>query len=145
MIKEFEKLSEANRISLLKAPVLISLLAASEDNEISQDAKAEAIRLAHLKTFTADSLLLPYYGEVDKFFSKYFVATAHKYAPFDDASREALKKEINGVNIVIAGLDKYFARALHTSLSGYAAHVKKASRSILLDFIFPVPIPGFTD
>ena len=70
---------------------------------------------------------------------------AHKYAPFDDASREALKNEINGVNIVIDGLDQDFARALHRSLTGYAEHVKKASRSILLDFIFPVPIPGFTD
>lgn len=145
MIKQFEKLTREDRELLLKAPVLVSVLAASGDHEISSKRKADAIKLAHLKTFTADYLLLAYYKEVEKNFKQYFEDAVKKYAPFDDQSREALKKEINNLNDVIAKLDKEFAGTLHRSLTGYAGHVRRAERGVLPDFIFPLPIHGLTD
>lgn len=144
MIKQFEKLNRKEIELLFMAPVLVSVLAASGDHEISQDGKAEAIKLAHLKTFTADPILLAYYEEVETDFKKHFEETVKKYSPFDVAKREDLKKEINVLNTVIAKLDKEFGQMLNDSLTGYVRHVKRAGISILDDFIFPIAIPGLT-
>ena len=108
--------------------------------------KADAIELEHIKTFSAKPLLIPYYKEVEKNFKKHFEETINKYAPFDDEKREALKKEIEILNSIINKIDKEFALTLHTSLSAYAEHVKKADKNnMLFNFIFPIPIHGFTD
>ena len=101
--------------------------------------------MAHLKTFTADPLLLNYYKEVEKNFKNNYESIEKKYEPFNDAKREALKNEINNANIIISKLDKEFAKTLHRSLTGYAEHVKKAGRSFFENFIFPIPIPGLSD
>jgi hypothetical protein len=145
MILQFEKLSAAEKELLVKAPVLVSVLAASTNHEINKAEKADAIKLAHLKTYTADQLLIPYYKEVEKQFNENFIQTVKKYFPFDDNKRELLKQEINAVNVTIGKLDKFYAKSLHKSLTGYAEHVKKAGRGTLINFIFPLPIPGLTD
>ena len=145
MIKQFENLNHQEIELLIKAPALVSVLAASGDKDISEARKAEALKMAHLKTFTADPLLLTYYGEVENNFKSFFEQAVHKYAPFTNESREALKKEVGTLNLVIAKLDKEYARTLHRSLAGYAEHVKKADWMFLDDFIFPLPLPGLND
>jgi hypothetical protein len=145
MIKQFEKLSNEQRELLYKAPVLVSVLASSSFNEVNKHKKADAVKLAHLKTFTATPLLRPYYAEVEKTFKEQFETSVKKYFPFDDAKRNDLKKEIESVNHIIEKLDKEYARALHDSLEGYSKHVRKAAHSVFQDFIFPVPIHGLTD
>jgi len=145
MVKQFEKLTPAEKVLLLKAPVLYSVLAASRDHKISKEEKAEAIKLAHLKTFTAGTLMLPYYKEIERNFITYFESIVKKYTPFDDAKREALKNEIARLDIIIDKLDKAFADILHKSLAGYAEHVKNADKSFVENFILPVPIHGLTD
>lgn len=145
MIKQLEKLTKQEQELLFKAPVLLSVLAASGDHEIDKKEKAEAIKLAHLKTFTANSLLILYYKEVEKNFNIYFNEATKKYAPFDDEKRKALKAEISVLDTVIKKLDEDFARVLHKSLAGYAEHVRKADASFIEGFIFPIPIYGLTD
>ena len=145
MITQFEKLSNEERELLYKAPVLVSVLASSSYNEVNKHQKTDAIKLAHLKTFTATPLLLPYYAEVEKTFKEQFEASVKKYSPFDDAKRNDLKKEIERVNRIIGKLDKEYARVLHHSLDKYSRHVRKAAHSVFQDFIFPVPIAGLTD
>ena len=145
MIKQFEKLTEEEQALLLKAPVLVSVLAACSFNYVNKSQKADAIKLAHFKTFTAAPVLLPYYIEVDKTFREEFDATVQQYFPFDDEKRNQLKKEISRVNNVIARLDKDYAAILHKSLEKYARHVNKAAHSIFEDFIFPIPIPGLSN
>jgi len=145
MIKEFERLSQNEIDLLLKAPVLVSLLAVSADDEISHAEKADAVKMAHMRTFTAVPVLIPYYKEVEKGFKKYFDEGVKKYSPFNDASREELKKEVSELNKVIAKLDKEYAIELHASLRSYAKHVRTANRSLLENFIFPLAIPGLTD
>lgn len=145
MIKQFEKLTNEERELLYNAPVLVSVLVSCSYKEVNKYQKADAIKLAHLKTFTAHPLLLPYYVEVEKTFKERFDAAIKKYYPFDEVKRIELKKEIEGVNRIIEKLDNEFARTLHKSLDGYTKHVKKAAHSIFQDFIFPMPIPGLTD
>ena len=145
MIKQFEKLTNEERELLFKAPVLVSVLASCSFNEVNKAQKTDAIKLAHLKTFTANPLLLPYYAAVEKIFKDEFEAAIKKYFPFDDTKRHDLKVEIERVNLVIGKLDKEYAQILYKSLDRYSNHVKKAAHSIFQDFIFPVPIPGLTD
>ena len=145
LIKQFEKLTTEERQLLYKAPVLVSVLASCSFNEINKAQKDDAIKLSHLKTFTADPLLHSYYTEVDKHFKTQFEAIAKKYFPFDENKRNALKKEIEKVNQVVEKLDKAYGQVLHESLERYAKHVKKAAHSVFQDFIFPVPIRGLTD
>lgn len=145
MIKQFEKLTTEERSLLYKAPVLVSVLVSCSFNEVNKYQEADAIKLAHLKTFTAIPLLRPYYREVEMAFKGQFETAIKKYFPFDEAKRNELKGEIDKVNVVIGKLDKEYALALHKSLEGYARHVKKAAHSIFQDFIFPMPIPGLTD
>jgi len=145
MIKQFEKLTSDETELLLKAPVLVSVLASTADHEVGALEKADAIKLAHFKTFTADPMLIPYYKEVDKNFIQNFEMTVKKYAPFDAVQREKLKKKINIVNTIIAKLNKEYAKTLHMSLSDYAEHVKKAGRGLLENFIFPLPLSGLNN
>lgn len=141
----FNGLTKDETESLLKAPVLISVFVASRDHEISKKEKAEAVKLTHLKTFTADPHLQSYYKEVEKNFSALFEDAVRKYDPFDDAKRDALMGEINTVNTIIAKLGKEYATIFQRSFSNYVEHVKKADRVILENFVFPFPLPGLTD
>lgn len=146
MIKQFEKLTNEEWNLLYKAPVLVSVLASGSFNEmeINKSQKADAVKLAHLKTFTATPLLLPYYAEVEKGFKAAFEAAIKKYFPFDEAKRNELKKEMENTNLIIKKLDKEYAEALRKSFEQYAKHVKKAAHSIFQDFIFPMPIEGLS-
>lgn len=144
MIRQFEKLTTREYELLLNAPVLLSILASCPLNEINKSQKADAIKLAHLKTFTATPLLIPYYTEVDKDFKEKFEATAIRYFPFDEVSRNALKMEIESVNFIIDKLNTEYAYILQKSLQEYARHIKRAAHSIFQDFIFSVPMTGLT-
>jgi hypothetical protein len=145
MIKQFEKLTNEERELLYKAPVLVSVLAACSFNQINEDQKADAIKLSHLKTFTAKPELRSYYAEVEKQFKDQFDLAEKEYFPFDENKRNSLKKEIARVNYIIGKLEQTYGQKLHKSLEGYANHVKKAAHSIFQDFIFPIPIPGLTN
>jgi hypothetical protein len=134
MIKQFEPLTTEEWDLLLRAPALVSVLASCSGNEINGKSKADAVKLAHLRTYKAFPELLSYYTEVEKVFKLEFDAAAEKYYPFDKKQRDALKQELDHVNFVISKLERYYAQLLHKSLEKYATHVKKrhtASSKIL--------------
>jgi hypothetical protein len=138
----FRTLSEAEQNLLFKAPALVSLLAASTNNGINEAQKAEALKLAHLKTFTARTELIFFYKTVELNFIEDFESLEKKFYPFDKPKIEALRNEIEKVNVIINKLDKKVADLLHWSFNGYANHIKKSGIGILDDFIFPIPIKG---
>jgi hypothetical protein len=138
MISQFENLSDEERELLYKAPVLVSVLASCAYGQVNGTQKNDAIKLAHLRQFTADPILQPYYREVDKVFKQQFEEAANIYYPFDDEKREELKKEISRVNEIITKLNPSYGRELLKSLEGYAKHVKKSVHTVFQDFIFPI-------
>jgi hypothetical protein len=138
MIKQFENLSPEESALLLKAPVLLSVLVSCSYNTVNETQKNDAIKLAHLRTFTAPPLLLPYYGEVEKYFKAEFEKTVTLYFPFDEEKRAELKAEINKVNAITAKLDAHYAAVLQKSLESYSRHEKKSAYSVFRDFIFPI-------
>jgi hypothetical protein len=138
MKKEFESLTTEERDLLLRAPVLVSVLVSSSPNEINETKKTDAIKLAHLRTFTATPLLLPYYQEVDKIFKAEFEKAEKLYFPFDRESRTMIKLELNKVHHIIRKLDEGYAKELIKSLDTYSRHIRKSVYSVFQDVIFPL-------
>lgn len=144
MIRQMEHLNPNEQRLLLSAPVLVSVLASCSLNTVNEYKKADAIKLSHIKTFTADPLLLPYYAEVEKNFKNEFETALRKYYPFDAEKRKELEQEIGRVRVLMSGLEPKYANVLRGSLERYAKHVAHA-HSVIRDFVLPIPIPGLTD
>jgi len=106
---------------------------------------ADAIKLAHLKTFTADALLIPYYIEVEQVFKEQFEAIVKQYTPLDREKKYMLIKEIESIHPILKKLDNVYAHSLRQNLNKFARHVQHADRSVFEYFIFPYPLPGLTD
>ena len=143
MLKQFENLTAEEQELLFTAPVLVSVMSSCSYNNVNQLKKEDAIKLSHIKTFTADPMLISYYIEAEKNFKEKFEATVSKYYPFDHEKRDELLHEINKVSAIIAKLDTKFANTLRRSLDLYAKHVRNA-HSVIRDFMFPIPIQGLT-
>jgi hypothetical protein len=141
MIPQFEKLSQREQDLLIKAPAYLSVLASCSENAINKVQKADAIKLAHIKTFTAIPELQPYFREAEKNFKEHFEEIAARYFPFDELRRNLLKMEIKNIENIIAKLGPNYAKALNKSLERYAIHVKRATYSVFRDFIFPLAMP----
>ncbi len=145
MISQFEKLTPREQELLIKAPVLVSVLASCSEHGINQKQKADAIKLAHIKTFTALPELQPYFKEAEKNFKEHFEEATKRYYPFDEERRHMLKMEIKKIREIIHRLDPVYAMALSKSLERYVIHVKRATYSIFRDFIFPLAMPDVKD
>ena len=138
MIKEFEILTAEEKMLLLKASVIVTVLELSSFKEISKAQKDEAIKLAHMKTFTELNLLVPYYEAVDRNFKKDLEDYLERFFPFYTANCMAIKKEMNEVDRIIGKLDKLYGGMLRKSLAGYARHMHNTAHSVFQDLIFPV-------
>jgi hypothetical protein len=145
MKKEFETLSPEERDLLLKAPVLLSVLECCAQNEVNETKKMDAFKLAHLRTFTAPPVLIPYYRQVDKIFITEFEKAEKFYFPFDMENRARIKHELNKVHQIIGKLDESFATELIKSLETYSSHVKKSGYTVFQDVIFPLGYTGLKD
>ena len=142
MISQFENLTIEERELLFKAPVLLSVLASCSNKEINKNQKADAIKLSHLKPFTADPSLVPFYVEVEKNFEREFESISKQYNLFDEAGCGQLKDQIKRITVVLKKLNRDYASKLLKSFEKYERHVKRAAHNVVEDFIFPVPIPG---
>lgn len=145
MKEHFNKLLKAEQELLYRAPAIMSVNAVSNSSDITDSEKADAIKLAHLKTFTAVPSLVDYFREVELNFVSNFEEVARKYAPFTDQTRSELKQEILAINAVIEKLDKNFGASLKSSLVKYGEHVNKSDRSVLEDFLLPFKLHGIND
>ncbi|MEO6883357.1 MAG: hypothetical protein ABI199_04945 [Bacteroidia bacterium] len=145
MIAKFEKLTASEQELLLNATVFVSLLAASSDHEVFEEEKADAIKLAHLRTFTSDPVLHEYYVEVDKHFTRNFEAFDKKLPKGNDEREKILREKLTQVNGLLLKLGPDYAEVFHRSLDSYARHVAKSHRNALEFFFIPLNINGITD
>jgi len=127
MVHKFKKLTPEELDLLLNATIFVSLLAASSDSEIFEEEKADAIKLAHLRTFTSDPALHEYYKEVEKTF-------AEKIEDFD----KKLPKGSEERGIILR-------EKLNHSLNSYARHVSVSHRNAVEFFFIPMNIDGITN
>ena len=144
-MKPFKNLSSQENAMLLKYPAYISLLAANRDGILDETEKKSAINFAHTKTFSCNPLLTEFYKEVDKVFVNN-IEQLDKDLPKENDSREtAIKKELLDIEKILLKLGKEHISIIHSSMKSFKDHVSKAHHNVLMDFIFPLPMPGLTE
>ncbi len=143
-MKPFKELTESENDALLKFPVYVSLLAANSDNKLDEAEKKSAIKFSHLKTYSCDPLLAEFYERADNVFEKN-IQQLDKDLPIEKAAREAaLKKELMKLETIVLKLGEEHISVMHRSMKSFKNHVSLAHHSVLMDFIFPMPIKGLT-
>ena len=143
-MKLFKKLTESENIELLKFPAFISLLAADSDDKLDAMEKQSAIKFSHIKTYSCDPLLIKFYEEADKVFENN-ITQLDKELPIGKAGREAsLKRELMKLETIVLKLGEAYTTVMHRSMKSFKDHVSQAHHSVLVDFIFPIPIKGLT-
>src|SRR6478609_11963673 len=123
MIKQFNNLTPLEYDMLIKAPILISVLVSCSEKQVNKTQKNDAIKLAHLRTFTAPPELQQYYSEVDRIFKKEFEASLKNYYPFDEEKLATLIDSLQTTKQVIKKLPADYAKVLTRSLESYTTHV----------------------
>ena len=144
-MKQFSMLTKDEREALLKFPAYITLYAANSDGLLDKAEKKEALKLEHIKTFSAYPLLKEFYGEADKGF-KNNLETLDKNLPEGSESREAIiKYELMKLEKIILKMGDDYASVMHHSMKSFRDHVSKAHHNVLVDFILPMHIKGLSD
>lgn len=141
----FESLDEKKKEILIKAPVLLSIMAATSGGEVDKVELKDAIDLSHLRTFTAPESLQSYYRDVEKEFEFELDNMLNDYSPFDQSKQDQMKKKLEEVKSVIKSLDNDFGKRLNASLNSYARHVSESHKNFLYNIIFPVEMPTFNE
>tara|TARA_R110002049_G_scaffold191337_1_gene360250 strand:+ start:14954 stop:15388 length:435 start_codon:yes stop_codon:yes gene_type:complete len=140
----FKNLTESEYKTLLKFPAYISLFAADSDGKMDEAEKKEAIKFSHIKTYSSDALLVGFYNEADAVFENN-VRQIDKDLPKEKHSRKsAIKFELLNLEKLVLKLGNEDRAAMHYSMKTFKEHVSQAHHSVLVDFIFPIPIKGLT-
>ena len=143
-MKPFKELTESENKELLKFPAFISLLAANSDNKLDEVERLSAIKFSHIKTYSCDPLLTEFYEEADKVFENN-IKQLDEDLPIEKASREAtLKSELQKLETIVLKLGEDYISVMHRSMKSFKDHVSQAHHSVLVDFIFPMPMKGLT-
>ena len=133
------RLRENDKKILLEAPAVVAVLSAlSADGTIDENEKAEAIKLAHLRTFTSPDILNNYYKEVELSFESNMNRIIQDLPTEKESKKEFLRNELKKLTPVLAQLDREFSMTLLDSLKSFARHVFKSNSHFLEYFVLPV-------
>lgn len=138
--KAFTSITNDDMNHLLDTPVWLSLLASfTNDGIVNPSEKADAVRLAHLRTFTSPKSLQEFYEKVDERFDDRF-DTLHARLTMDNEHDKILyiKAQIEISHKVLEKIDKDVASSLEESFSSFYEHVFKADKSFFQYFALPI-------
>ncbi len=137
--KAFQDLSSEEFSQLLDAPVWISLMAAyAGDGVVSEDEKAEAVRLVHLRRYTAPFALREFYALVDSQFEQRFYILNLRLPSGLEDKELYLKQQIKRVHDIMKKLDPDVISDLEQSLKSFYEHVFSSHKSFFQYFALPV-------
>jgi hypothetical protein len=144
-MKPFKTLTVEENKTLLKFPAYISLFAANWNRNLDEVERNSAIRFDYIKTFSYDPLLAEFYKEADKVFKKN-IEQLDKDLPKGKEGRDAaIKMELVALEKIVLKLGKEYVFVMRKSMKSFKEHVSKAYDSELVDFTFPIPIPGLSE
>ncbi len=130
-MRHFEKISQAELQILENAISQITLLLAMADGVINKAEIDWALKLVHIRTYSGDKSLIPFYAEVEANF-KIKLNDLIKNSPQDmEACKTFLFEKIAQVNPILAKLDPETGYHLYKSYVTLAKSVAKASGGIL--------------
>lgn len=144
-MEPFKRISKLENEELLKFPAYISLLAANSNDSLDETERISAIRFVHTKTFSCEPLLTKFYHAANKVF-EYNIEHLDEYLPKGKEYRdEAIRIELLKLEKIVSKLGKVYVDAMHRSMKSFKEHVSKAHNNVLVDFIFPITIPGLSE
>lgn len=143
-MKQYSDLTDQQKQELLKFPVYITLLAAS-DSKLDDTERMVAIKFAHTRSFSCEPLLSQFCKESEIFFESN-LALIEMLLPTDKKKREeAIRKEVVKLDKILSKLGEEYVLVMHKSMKIFKDHVSRAHHSVIEDFILPISIPGLTD
>jgi len=140
----FKNLSVEENENLLKFPAFLCLLAANSENNLIDVEKKIDLNFAYTKTFSFDPLLAKFYKKADKLFPQ-TIKKLDKDLPNEMNKRDAaIKKELLDLDNVVLKMGQEYSSLMLKSMQSFKDHVSQAHHNVLVDFIFPIPIAGYT-
>jgi hypothetical protein len=137
--KAFQGITEDELNHLLDAPVWLSLLAAlANDGVIEPAEKAEAIKLAHLRSFTSPKSLREFYEQVDARFEKRFDAFVARLPEGKEDREVYIEAQIKVMHAILPKLDEDIASSLEESLESFYKRIFNSEKSFFQYFALPV-------
>lgn len=137
--KAFQDLTPEEFSQLLDSPVWISLAAAyAGDGVVGEDEKAEAIRLAHLRKFTAPKSLREFYELVDAQFEQRFHILNMRLPSRAEDKEIYLEKQLTRVHEILLKLDPDVTSSLEESLESFYEQVFNSHKSFFQYFALPI-------
>ena len=139
MPTELQRLNKMEQEILLRAPAIVTLIAAiSDDGKVSESEKAESIKLAHLRTYSSPDILHNYYKKVDEVFEAY-LQEEYDHLPENWEEKEKyLEERLTSLNTVLPKLNEVYAKELVVSLKSFARHVFRSNEGYLEHFLMPI-------
>lgn len=131
MIEEFKVLSEQEVETMLKAPILVSILIAGADNEIDNSEIKEAVSIARLKQKKARVDLIDYYKEVGIDFEDKLKVTIQQYPSKAEERNPLIIEELEKINSILPKLDHKFSVEFYASIKDIAKKIAEASGGLL--------------
>ncbi len=139
-----ENISTKENEVLLKFPVYVSLLDALSDSKLDEAEKKSAIKFSHIKTYSCDPLLAPFYKAADKEFEKNMMQLDQDLPVKNEERVAVIKNELMDLENILVMLGKEYTTIMHRSMKSFKEHISKAHHNVFVDFIFPMPIKGLT-
>jgi len=137
--KAFQNIRADEFNELLDVPVWLALLAAYEgDGIISENEKAEAVKLAHMRTYTAPKSLQEFYRLVDGRFAQRFEQLDHRLPTDIENKKVYIRAQVHHANDLLNKLDLDIASGLQKSLASFYKHVFNSDKSFFQYFALPV-------
>lgn len=131
MIKAFKHLNEEEQTLLYKAPVMVTILIAGADDDISEREKDAAAKMIKYKTLAGDTQLMKFYSTVNKTFEETLYEMINEYPKRAEDRNPVIAEELGQLNSILPRLDKNFAIAYYKNLKSYGKKIAESSGGFL--------------
>lgn len=131
MIDEFKKLKPDEIDTMLRVPVLVSILIAGADGTIDKSEIRQAVSLSKLKQTKAREGLITFYKEAGKDFEDKMKVMVQQYPAGATQRNPIIIEELEKVNEILPKLNDKFAIEFYESIKDMAKKIAEASGGVL--------------
>lgn len=131
MIDEFKNLSEEEIETMLKVPVLVSILIAGADGTIDKSEIKQAVSLSKIKQTKAREDLIEFYKEAGRDFEDKMKIMITQLPAESSERNPVIIGELEKVNNIFPKLDPKFSEEFYFSIKDMAKKIAEASGGVL--------------
>ncbi len=131
MIDEFKVLTQDEVETMLKTPILVSILIAGADNDIDKTEIKEASSISRLKQKKARLDLIDYYKEVGVDFEDKLKVLIQHYPAKAEERNPLIVEELEKLNSILPKLSHKFSVEFYASIRDIAKKIAEASGGLL--------------